>query len=64
MSFTTIPSSVSVLILAVRIASDIYACVRQAEVLKRLRAGETGSGLHETLLVTVQGIAAGMQNTG
>jgi len=36
----------------------------QAEVMHRIRSGETDQIAMDTLMVTIQGIAAGMQNTG
>ena len=48
-------------------ARSPYLCVinlAQAEVLKRLRADDTNAELRDCLLVSINGIAAGMRNTG
>jgi phosphoenolpyruvate carboxylase len=36
----------------------------QIEVVRRLRAGDNDPRLHDAFVVTVNGIAAGMRNTG
>ncbi|MEW5850692.1 MAG: phosphoenolpyruvate carboxylase [Myxococcota bacterium] len=36
----------------------------QVELLRRLRAGASDEGLNDALLITINGIAAGMRNTG
>jgi phosphoenolpyruvate carboxylase len=36
----------------------------QAELLRRMRAGDTDALLERAFLATVNGIAAGMRNTG
>ncbi len=36
----------------------------QVELLRRLRAADAEDRLREALLVTVNGVAAGMRNTG
>ena len=38
--------------------------VLQVEILKRLRAVPEDQGLRDALLVTINGIASGMRNTG
>ncbi len=45
------------------LTSVVVVCV-QVEVLRRARADARNTRLREALLITINGIAAGMRNTG